>query len=117
MRLLQLSGSVPPEVWNRLGTKVLPKLRSRTDLRIGVDFSVRLAVEGASGLADELRQALQELGLNDTVRVKSGSPTSAIHCFHGWARGSAVLPRILLEREDVAVHNRVNPVRSWRSRR
>lgn len=70
MRTLRLSGSVPPEVWNRLGTKVLPKLRSGTDLRIEVDFSVSLPVEGASGLANELRQVLQELGLNETVTIE-----------------------------------------------
>src|SRR5207245_1886238 len=29
--------SVPPEVWNRLGTKILPKLRSGSDLKIGLD--------------------------------------------------------------------------------
>jgi hypothetical protein len=67
---LRLSGSVPPEVWNRLGTKILPKLRSGTDLRIGVDFSVTLPVEGAIGIANELRQVLQELGLSETVRVE-----------------------------------------------
>ena len=28
--------SVPPEVWNRLGTKILPKLLSGSDLKIGL---------------------------------------------------------------------------------
>ena len=69
-RTLRLSGSVPPEVWNRLGTKILPKLRSGTDLMIAVDFSVTLPAEGASGLANELRQVLQELGLAESVKVE-----------------------------------------------
>ena len=34
--ILRLAGTVPPELWNRLGTKVLPKLRSGDDLRVGV---------------------------------------------------------------------------------
>jgi hypothetical protein len=70
MRTLRLSGNVPPEVWNRLGTKILAKLRSGLDLRIGVDFSVTVPAEAASGLADDLRQVLQELGLSETVRVE-----------------------------------------------
>jgi hypothetical protein len=69
-RTLHLTGNVPPEVWNRLGTKILPKLRAGADLRIGVDFSVTVPSEGATGLAAELRQVLQELGLGETVTVE-----------------------------------------------
>jgi hypothetical protein len=69
-RTLRLAGNVPPEVWNRLGTKVLPKLRSGTDLSIGVDFSVTVAADAAPGLLVELRQALEELGLGGTVCVE-----------------------------------------------
>jgi hypothetical protein len=69
-RTLRLTGSVPPELWNRLGTKILPKLRSGADLRIGVDFAVTVSGEAAGGLEGELRQILQELGLRDAVRVE-----------------------------------------------
>src|SRR5262249_13561587 len=31
---LRLVGSIPPEVWNRLGTRVLPKLRTGNVLRV-----------------------------------------------------------------------------------
>jgi hypothetical protein len=68
-RTLRLSGRVPPEVWNRLGTKILPKLRSGSELKIGLEFAVTVPAEAASALATELRQALQELGLADTVTV------------------------------------------------
>lgn len=37
-RTVRLVGNVPPEVWNRLGTKILPKLRSGSDLKVGVDL-------------------------------------------------------------------------------
>ncbi|MGE3343561.1 MAG: DUF499 domain-containing protein [Vicinamibacterales bacterium] len=67
-RTLRLTGAVPPESWNRLGTKILPKLRTATDLRIGVDFSVTLPEEGAAALESELRQVLQELGLAVALR-------------------------------------------------
>lgn len=69
-RTLRLMGTIPPEVWNRLGTKILPKLRSGSDLKIGLDFSVTVKADGASSLASELRQVLQELGLAEQVQVE-----------------------------------------------
>ena len=69
-RTLRLYGNVPPEVWNRLGTKILPKLRSGTDLRVGVEFSATVAAPAADSLVAELRQVLQELGLGESVRVE-----------------------------------------------
>lgn len=69
-KTLRLAGNVPPEVWNRLGTKVLPKLRTGSGLTIGVDFSVTVSADAAAGLAGELREALQELGLGSVVRVE-----------------------------------------------
>ncbi len=70
-RTLHLLGNVPPEVWNRLGTKILTKLRSSgSELKIGLDFSVTVPADAANSLATELRQLLQELGLGDSVRVE-----------------------------------------------
>ena len=69
-RTLRLVGTVPPEGSNRLGTKILPKLRTGSELRIGLDFSVTVKAEGAASLASELRQVLQELGLTDSVRLE-----------------------------------------------
>ena len=68
--MLRLVGTVPPEVWNRLGTKILPKLRAGSELTIGVEFTVTVKAENAAGLATELRQILQELGLAEAVRVE-----------------------------------------------
>jgi hypothetical protein len=69
-RTLRLSGSVPAEVWNRLGTKIIPKLRTGTELTIGLEFSVTVSSDAANGLATELRQILQELGLAEAVKVE-----------------------------------------------
>ncbi len=44
---LRLAGSVPPEVWNRLGTRILPKLRLRDDLSVGIEFSVSVSSQFA----------------------------------------------------------------------
>jgi hypothetical protein len=70
MRTLRLSGSVPPELWNRLGTKILPKLRAGSELKIGLEFSVTVSADAADGLATEIRQILQELGLAQSVKVE-----------------------------------------------
>jgi len=69
-RVLRLVGSVAPELWNRLGTRVLPKLRAGSELRIGVDFSVVVKDGDATSLTAELRQILQDLGLGESVRVE-----------------------------------------------
>ena len=66
---LRLRGTVPPEVWNRLGTRILPKLRSGDDLIVGVEFSVSVDAGLAQGFQLELRQALADLGLQEQVSV------------------------------------------------
>ena len=71
-KTLRLVGAVPPEVWNRLGTKILPKLRAGSDLRIGLEFTVTVKADTAGSLAAELKQILQELGLGEAVRVEEG---------------------------------------------
>ena len=75
-KTLRLVGTVPPEVWNRLGTKILPKLRSGADLRIGLEFTVTVKADTAGSLAAELQQILQELGLGEAVRIEEGGMTS-----------------------------------------
>ena len=61
---------MPPEVWNLLGIKILPKLKSGQDLRVGVEFSVSVDAAQANNLVTELRQALTDLGLGEQVRVE-----------------------------------------------
>jgi Protein of unknown function (DUF499) len=69
-KTLRLVGTVPPELWNRLGTKILPKLRTGSELTIGLEFTVTVKADNVAGLATELEQILQELGLADKVRVE-----------------------------------------------
>lgn len=70
-QILRLTGSIPPEVWNRVGTKLVPKLRAGSDLKMGVEFTVTLDSKQAASLAAELRQILGELGLGDRVRIET----------------------------------------------
>ena len=68
--ILRLAGTVPPELWNRLGTRVLPKLRSGDDLSAGIEFSVSVNSQVARNMETELLQILDELGLSNTIRVQ-----------------------------------------------
>jgi hypothetical protein len=70
LKTFRFIGNVPPEVWNRFGTKVLPKLRSGTDLKIGIDFSVCMETGIAKSFETELRQILDDLGLSDRVKIE-----------------------------------------------
>ena len=87
---LRLTGTVPPEIWNRLGTKILPKLRSGDGLSVGIDLSVNVDATRAASMEAELRQVLSELDLGDRVRLEysycwdrrtvvSGNSTTAAH--------------------------------------
>jgi len=67
MKLIRLVGTLPPEVWNRLGTKILPKLKSGSDVKIGVEFAVEVSSSSAERLKSELQQIIHELGLADRV--------------------------------------------------
>ena len=67
---LRLAGTVPPEVWNRLGTRVLPKLRSGDDLSVGIELSVSVRSQFAQNMEMELQQILDDLDLGDRVRVE-----------------------------------------------
>jgi hypothetical protein len=68
-RTLRLVGTIPPEVWNRLGTRVLPKLRTGNDLRVDVALSVSLNTELVQSMVSELRQILQDLDLENRLRI------------------------------------------------
>ena len=75
-KTIRIVGAVPPELWNRLGTKLLPKLRSAmpagrqgSDLKVSVDLSVTVNPDVLGSLTSDLRQILEDLGLLDQVRI------------------------------------------------
>jgi hypothetical protein len=69
-RTLRILGNVPPEVWNRLGTRILPKLRSGTDLKIDVDFSVAVEARSAGSLHSDLQRIIEDLGLTEILTIR-----------------------------------------------
>ena len=67
---LRLVGTLPPGLWNRLGTKILPKLRSGEDLDVAVEFSVKVDSALVDNFETELRQILADLGLGNDVHLQ-----------------------------------------------
>jgi len=67
--ILRLVGDVPFESWNRIGTKLLSKLKAAGTLSVSLDAKVSLDARQAEALRKELKAALQELGLEDRLRM------------------------------------------------
>lgn len=70
---LRLEGTVPPEAWNRIGFKILTKMKSGIDLQAGVDLPVTVDRGRAAEMLRELRLAVNDLGLGDRLRVRRES--------------------------------------------
>jgi len=66
---LTVSGSVPLESWNRLGTRLLPKLRGGENPTARVELSCIADSKSVATLTEEIRQILEDLGLAGQVRV------------------------------------------------
>jgi len=61
---------VPPEVWNRLGTKLIPKLRALKDLQARAEFTCEVEAASAAAVVQDLRTVLEELGLGHSLRIE-----------------------------------------------
>lgn len=68
-KTLRVQGTVPHELWNRLATKVLTRMKSGTDLKIGFEFEVTVPAADAERLEAEVRLALQDLELGEKTIV------------------------------------------------
>lgn len=67
-----LRGRIPPEQWNKLGTRLIPKLRSFAQdlsLDLGASFTIRSA--DLRNVEADLRQALRDLGMEGSVKVET----------------------------------------------
>ncbi|HUW34444.1 MAG TPA: DUF499 domain-containing protein [Planctomycetota bacterium] len=69
-KTIHLTGSVPPELWNRFGTKILPKLKAGSELKIGINFSVVVTQALTPTMETEIKQILSDLGLSERVKVE-----------------------------------------------
>jgi hypothetical protein len=71
---LVLEGEVPTDVWNRIGTRLIPKLRSGQSLKANVRFEVSALGAQADSLQTEVKQALADLELTERLKVVRSSP-------------------------------------------
>lgn len=62
-------GDIPTQKWMNFYTKVLAKYAGVNGLRIRVNFDVTLKEEISPQKIEELKAALRELGLNDTLNI------------------------------------------------
>ncbi|MXY24404.1 MAG: ATP-binding protein [Acidobacteria bacterium] len=71
---LRLHGYIPAEIWNRVGTRLIPKLRASSSdgLRVNVAFELTTSERGADALLTEVRQILDDLRLTEQVRIDAG---------------------------------------------
>ncbi len=69
--VVSLSGSVPPEIWNRIGNKLIPKLRTGDSLNLTIGLTVEVGRDQSAQFVEELRQILSDLGLSDRVTVEA----------------------------------------------
>jgi hypothetical protein len=68
--LLRVRGVVPPELWNRLGSKIISKLRSAGPLQARVELSVEVETSALASLEMEIQQVLSDLDLGGKVVVE-----------------------------------------------
>lgn len=69
---IRLSGEISPELWNKLGVRVLPRLKAGVNLRLGIEFSCEVAAEDACSVEAELRQAIADLRLDSSIQIRVG---------------------------------------------
>ena len=57
-RKFRVKGEIPPESWNRLGTKLIAKLRSSSEgLKVEISLEANVEAAAAKSLVDDLRQS------------------------------------------------------------
>jgi hypothetical protein len=66
---LSSGGVSPSEQWNKIGIKLIPKLRSTNGLHIEVVMTGNLDGTGATTFLDEVKQAISDLGLHAKLNV------------------------------------------------
>ena len=71
--IVRLKGSLPPELWNRFGQKIVPKLRTAGNLQARIEIAAEVAPEGVKALEAEVRQLLTDLELSDKIVVERES--------------------------------------------
>jgi hypothetical protein len=70
VHILTLTGAIPPELWNKVGIRIIPKLRStQAEPHLAVNFNLEIKGDQAAHMVHDLQQALVDLGLSAQVAV------------------------------------------------
>ncbi len=64
------SGNIPPELWNKLGVKLVPKLRSGKSVSLRVQAIVEVPKSEKSNFRTEVKRALVELGIEGDWQIE-----------------------------------------------
>ena len=67
---LRITGTIPPETWNRFGSRVLSRLRAGDDLQVSVELEVTADAALAGTIETEVKRAVDELMLDDRLQVE-----------------------------------------------
>jgi len=67
---ISLAGQIPSDQWNRVGTKLMPKLRSAGNVVVEISLSVEVPAEQSAALTGDLNQVLLDLGLTSALPLK-----------------------------------------------
>ena len=65
-----LTGVIPPELWNKVGIRLIPKLRSNAQPTLGVNFVLEIESGQAANVVREIQQALADLELAGKIKLE-----------------------------------------------
>ena len=65
-----VAGTIPPEQWNRLGTRLIPKLRAAGTLSAEIRLEAEIDPARSAALSNELKQLIDELGLSSALHIQ-----------------------------------------------
>jgi hypothetical protein len=60
-----------PEIWNRVGNKLIPKLRTGEALVVSVGLTVKVNPTQRAHFIEDVRQILSDLGLAERLRIEA----------------------------------------------
>jgi hypothetical protein len=66
---IRIRGNVPIQQWNRLGTKLLPRLRAIGTVTAAISLECDASAAAVSKRLLELKQTLHDLGLTDQLQI------------------------------------------------
>jgi len=67
---LRVKGSIPTEVWNRVGTSLIPKLKAGRQVSANVELVVTVRGDEIRSVVSDVNQILRDLGISGNLTVE-----------------------------------------------